>query len=183
MELGGGVLDKVIPEPVERDKAKAELLKQQQAGELKELEACMDAIVAEAKRKSKLTSVAQPMFLYVMYVIILSPLIIASFYVFYPDETKLAIEGMKLWLNSIPTDMWTLFGFYYLIYIKNRSAAQPMFLCIMYVIILAPLIIAPFYVFYPDETDLAKEGMRLWLNSIPTDMWTLIRFLLSKLHN
>ena len=121
IELVDGVLDKVIPEPVERDKAKAELLKQQQAGELKELEACMDAIVAEAKSKSKLTSVAQAMFLYVMYVIILASLIIAPFHVFYPDETKLMIEGMGLWLKSIPTDMWTLFGFYYLGYPTNRS--------------------------------------------------------------
>ena len=111
MELGGEVLDKVIPDPVKRDKAKAELLKQQQAGKLKELDACMDAIVAEAKSKSKLTSVAQPMFLYVMYVMILTSLIIASFYVFYPDETKLMREGMELWLNSIPTDMWTLIRF------------------------------------------------------------------------
>ena len=122
MELGGEVLDKVIPEPVKRDKAKAELLKQQQAGELKELEERMDAIVAEAKRKSKLTSAAQPMFLYVMYVIILAPLIIAPLYVFYLDETKLAIEGMRLWLNAIPTDMWTFFGFYYLSYVTNLLA-------------------------------------------------------------
>ena len=121
MELGGKLLDKVISDPVERDKAKAELLKQQQAGEFQELEACMDAIVAEAKSKSKLTSVAQPMFLYVMYVMILSSLIIAPLYAFYPDETDLAKEGMRLWLNSIPTDMWTLFGFYYLIYTTNRS--------------------------------------------------------------
>ena len=122
IELVGGVLDKVIPDSVKCDKAKAELLKQQQAGEFKELDACMDAIVAEAKSKSKLTSVAQAMFLYVMYVIILAPLIIAPFHVFYPDETDLAKEGMGLWLNSIPTDMWTFFGFYYLIYTTNLLA-------------------------------------------------------------
>ena len=122
IEIGGKLIDKFFPDKAEADKAKAELVRAQQAGEFKELEARTSIITAEAQSKHKLTSMARPMFLYVMYIMILASLPAAGFYIWYPDETKLAIAGMRLWLDSIPQDMWILFGVGFMGYTANRSA-------------------------------------------------------------
>lgn len=42
-----GIIDKIIPDPEQREKAKLELLKQQQKGELKELDAQMKVLISE----------------------------------------------------------------------------------------------------------------------------------------
>lgn len=49
VKVGANLLDKLIPDPVERAKAKANLLEMKQKGELTELEMQRDVIVAEAK--------------------------------------------------------------------------------------------------------------------------------------
>ena len=121
IEIGGKLLDKVIPDPAERDKAKAKLIELQQAGKFKEIDARMSAIVTEAKSDNWLTSAARPMFMWVMYVMILASLPAAYFYIEYPEETKQAITGMRLWLDALPSDMWLLFGAGYLGYTTNRS--------------------------------------------------------------
>ena len=60
------LLDKIIPDPAARDKAKLELLKLQGDQEMATITAQMQAIVAEAQSTDPWTSRARPAFLYVM---------------------------------------------------------------------------------------------------------------------
>ena len=116
------VLDKVIPDPVARDKAKAELLKQEQAGQFKELETRTNIIVAEAQSDNFFTSAARPMFLWVMYLLIIGgAFIMGPLFAFYPEAAKNVVLGMKNWLEAIPTEMWVMFTTGYLGYTTNRS--------------------------------------------------------------
>ena len=65
------LLDKIIPDPQARDRAKLELLKLQGDQEMQTIAVQMQAIVAEAQSADPWTSRARPSFLYVMYTLIL----------------------------------------------------------------------------------------------------------------
>ena len=65
------LLDKIIPDPLARDKAKLELLKLQGDQEMATIAVQMQAIVAEAQSNDPWTSRARPSFLYMMYTLIL----------------------------------------------------------------------------------------------------------------
>ena len=65
------LLDKIIPDPQARDRAKLELLKLQGDQEMQTITAQMQAIVAEAQSADPWTSRARPRFLYMMYALIL----------------------------------------------------------------------------------------------------------------
>lgn len=47
IDTGLKIIDKVIPNPEQREKAKLELLRQQQNGDLREIEAQLQSVVAE----------------------------------------------------------------------------------------------------------------------------------------
>lgn len=59
------ILDKIFPDPKQRSQAKLKLLEAEQSGKLKEIEASLGAILAEAKSNDPWTSRARPSFLYV----------------------------------------------------------------------------------------------------------------------
>jgi hypothetical protein len=122
LDIGGKVLDKIFPDPAERDQAKMQLLKLEQEGEFKDLEIRMSAIIAEAKSADPWTSRARPSFLYVMYALILFAIPMGILSVFRPDMALQIAEGMKSWLASIPTELWTVFGIGYTGYTVARSA-------------------------------------------------------------
>ena len=61
LSIGEKIIDKVIPDPVERAKAKAALLEQQQKGELQHIEASMSVIISEAKGGSWLQRSWRPL--------------------------------------------------------------------------------------------------------------------------
>ena len=65
------IIDKVIPDKDARARAKLELLALEGTQELKQIEARLSAIVAEAQSSDPWTSRARPSFLYVMYALIL----------------------------------------------------------------------------------------------------------------
>ena len=65
------IIDKVIPDKDARARAKLELLALEGTQELKQIEARLSAIVAEAQSTDPWTSRARPSFLYVMYALIL----------------------------------------------------------------------------------------------------------------
>src|SRR5688500_20378397 len=65
------LLDKIIPDPQARDKAKLELIKLQNDQEMATIGVQMQAIVAEAQSADPWTSRARPSFVYVMYTLIL----------------------------------------------------------------------------------------------------------------
>ena len=65
------LLDKIIPDPEARDRAKLELIKLQGDQELNAIGVQMQAIIAEAQSSDPWTSRARPSFLYVIYALIL----------------------------------------------------------------------------------------------------------------
>jgi hypothetical protein len=121
LDIGGKLIDKFIPDPVEKMKAKAELVKMQQNGELKELETRMSAILAEANSKDPWTSRARPSFMYVIYVCILAGIPMGVLHAFYPAIAVGVAEGFKAWLQAIPDTLYTLFGVGYVGYSAART--------------------------------------------------------------
>ena len=119
--LGGKLVDKLFPDPAERAKAQAELMRLAQEGELKELEVRMSAIVAEAQSNDPWTSRARPSFLYVVYVMILAGIPIGVLSVFRPDAATAIAAGMQAWLGAIPEALWVTFGIGYSGYSVARS--------------------------------------------------------------
>ena len=117
----GSVLDKVIPDPKAKEKAKLELAKQLQEGKLKETEQQLSAIVMEAKSTDPWTSRARPAFLYVVYILILMSIPMAIIHAFNPDIAMRLIDGFNGWLSAIPEEIITLFGVGYLGYTGARS--------------------------------------------------------------
>src|SRR5215207_8016160 len=92
------LLDKIIPDPQARDRAKLELLKLQGDQEMATIGAQMQAIVAEAQSTDPWTSRARPSFLYVMYALVLTA-----------------------YLRGIPEELYALFGTGYLGYTAART--------------------------------------------------------------
>jgi len=117
----GKVIDKVFPDPVQAAIAKAELVKLQQDGELKELEIRMSAIIAEAQSKDPWTSRARPSFLYVMYALILAAIPMGVLHAYNPELAVSIAAGLKAWLEALPEELWWLFGAGYLGYTGARS--------------------------------------------------------------
>lgn len=117
----GKLLDKIIPDPVERERAKLELLKAQQAGDFRELDAAMEAITMEAASQHRLVALARPAFLYVIYIVILAGLPMGALYAFAPATAGAVSAGFAQWIHAIPDELWALFGAGYLGYAGARS--------------------------------------------------------------
>jgi len=120
-DFGSKVLDKLFPDPAEKAAARAKLLELQQAGELKELEVRMSAIIAEAKSADPWTSRARPTFMYVIYIMILAGIPMGVLAAFSPEMATAIAAGMKAWLASIPDGLWATFGIGYTGYSVARS--------------------------------------------------------------
>jgi hypothetical protein len=121
LDFGGKIIDKIFPDPAQRDAAKLELLKAQQAGELQEMQIQMSAILAEAQSADPWTSRARPSFLYVVYILILASIPMGILYAFSPETASAITTGMKEWLAAIPKDLIELFQWVMLGYIGGRS--------------------------------------------------------------
>ena len=115
------LLDRVIPDPRARDRAKLELLKLQGDQEMQTIAAQMQAIVAEAQSTDPWTSRARPSFLYVMYALILWALPMGLIAVASPQMAKAIAEGMTAYLRGIPEELYALFGTGYLGYTAART--------------------------------------------------------------
>lgn len=116
-----GVLDKIIPDAAEREKAKLEMRRLQQTGELKIMETQMSAIIAEANSSDPWTSRARPSFMYVMYALILSAIPMGMLHAYNPDLAFDVATGFSNWLDAIPGDFVALFGVGYLGYAGGRT--------------------------------------------------------------
>ena len=121
LPLVGNVLDKVIPDPVEREKAKTEMARMQMDGNLQELEHQLSAIVMEARSTDPWTSRARPSFLYVVYAYLLAAIPMGFLFAFQPESAAAVTDGVGQWLAAIPGEMWSLFGIGYLGYTGARS--------------------------------------------------------------
>ena len=115
------LLDKIIPDPQARDKAKLELLKLQGDQERQTIGAQMQAIIAEAQSADPWTSRARPSFLYMMYALILWAIPMGLIAAVQPGMAKGIADGMTAYLRGIPEELYALFGTGYLGYTAART--------------------------------------------------------------
>lgn len=115
------LLDKIIPDPQARDKAKLELLKLQGDQEMQAIGAQMQAIIAEAQSADPWTSRARPSFLYMMYALILWAIPMGLIAAVQPGMAKGIADGMTAYLRGIPEELYALFGTGYLGYTAART--------------------------------------------------------------
>lgn len=115
------LIDKIIPDPEARDRAKLELLKLQGSQDMDTLKNQMAAIVAEAQSADPWTSRARPSFLYVMYAMILWALPMGLIAAVNPAMAQGIAAGMNAYLSGIPESLWALFGTGYLGYTVARQ--------------------------------------------------------------
>lgn len=120
-QIGSKIIDKIWPDETSKNEAKAKLLELQQQGELQELGARYNAIVAEAKSSDAWVSRARPSFLYVIYILILSALPMGILYAVNPAFANNLTLGVKNWLEAIPGELYALFATGYLGYTGARS--------------------------------------------------------------
>ncbi len=115
------LLDRIIPDPQARDRAKLELLKLQGDQEASAIATQMQAIVAEAQSPDPWTSRARPSFLYVMYALILWSIPMGLIAAAKPDVASAIGSGMTSYLRGFPDELYTLFGTGYLGYTAART--------------------------------------------------------------
>ena len=118
------LLDKIIPDPQARDRAKLELLKLQGDQEMATITAQMQAIVAEANSSDPWTSRARPSFLYMMYTLILWSIPMGLIAAADPRMATGIANGMTAYLRGIPEELYALFGTGYLGYTAARTWAK-----------------------------------------------------------
>jgi hypothetical protein len=115
------LLDKIIPDPEARDRAKLELIKAQGTQEMQAIERQMAAIIAEANSPDPWTSRARPSFLYVMYVLLLWSIPMGLIAAANPAMALGIARGMNAYLAGIPEELYALFGTGYLGYTAARA--------------------------------------------------------------
>ncbi|MEE9433555.1 MAG: holin family protein [Sphingorhabdus sp.] len=115
------IIDKIIPDPKARDKAKLELLALEGKQEMETLKTQIAAILAEAQSTDPWTSRARPSFLYVIYLIILWSIPMGIIAAFQPQVAASIANGMNSYLSGIPEALWGLFGTGYLGYTAARQ--------------------------------------------------------------
>jgi hypothetical protein len=121
-EVGKSLIDKLIPDPAAQAKAKVDLIMLQQAGELKELEIRMGAIMAEAGSSDPWTSRARPAFMYVFYFIILSLTVVAPIIgVVNPQAMEVFFVNVGAGFKALPEELWWTFTAGYLGYAGART--------------------------------------------------------------
>ncbi len=115
------IIDKVIPDPAERDKAKLQLLEMHGTQAMQQVQTQLSAIIAEANSKDPWTSRARPSFLYVMYVMILCAIPMGVLAAFRPETARDIAGGMNAYLGGLPQPLYALFGTGYLGYTAARQ--------------------------------------------------------------
>ncbi len=115
------LIDKIIPDPEARDRAKLELLKLEGSQEMEAVRTQLTAIVAEAQSADPWTSRARPSFLYVMYALLLWSIPMGLISAARPEMAEAIAHGMTGYLTAIPESLYALFGTGYLGYTAARS--------------------------------------------------------------
>ncbi len=115
------IIDKVIPDKEARERAKLELLALEGTQELRQIEARLAAIVAEANSRDPWTSRARPSFLYVMYVLVLFALPMGLIAALDAQTASNISAGITAYLRALPEELYALFGTGYLGYTAARQ--------------------------------------------------------------
>ena len=121
LPFAGKLLNKIFPDPQKKAEAEKLLVEAHSRGEIDELNAELQIMLAEAKSQDKWTSRARPSFLYVMYLMILTSIPMGILFAINPMVAKMVVAGMGTWLHAIPSTLWSLFGAGYLGYVGSRS--------------------------------------------------------------
>ena len=116
-----GLIDKIIPDPGARDRAKLELIKLEGTQELERVRTQLSAIVAEAQSNDPWTSRARPSFLYVMYALLLWAIPMGLIGAVQPEMAKGIAAAMNAYLAGLPEPLYALFGTGYLGYTAARQ--------------------------------------------------------------
>ena len=109
------LLDKLIPDPKAKAEAQIKLVELSQAGQLKELEAAMTVITAEAKSDHWIVAAWRPI------TMLTFVFIIANNFILYPYLSLFFEAAPKL---DIPADMWDLLKIGLGGYIVGRSVEK-----------------------------------------------------------
>lgn len=117
----GKLIDKIIPDPRARDRAKLELIKLEGDQEAAQIAEQMQAIIAEANSQDPWTSRARPSFLYVMYALMLWSIPMGLIAAADPAKATAIANGMTAYLRGLPSELYTLFGTGYLGYTAART--------------------------------------------------------------
>ena len=115
------LVDDLFTSDQEREEAKRKLLSDRGRQRLAEHAQKMSAILAEAQSPDPWTSRARPAFFYVMYIYILSALPVGLAFAFAPTEARAITEGIGLFLDALPGELYALFGTGFLGYGAFRS--------------------------------------------------------------
>lgn len=115
------LIDKIIPDPQARDRAKLELLKLEGDLEAAGIARQIEAIVVEAQSPDPWTSRARPSFLYVMYALMLWAIPMGLISAGDPNMAAAISAGMTGYLRGLPDELYTLFGTGYLGYTAARA--------------------------------------------------------------
>lgn len=115
LSIGNNLISRIFPDPEEQAKAKLKLMELEQQGELKELEAQMNVVVAEAKSESSLTRMWRPITMLVLVTIV------ANNYILYPYISLFWSEAPML---DIPENLWDLIQIGLGGYIVSRGAEK-----------------------------------------------------------
>jgi hypothetical protein len=120
-DFGSKIIDKVFPDPAQREAAKLELFKAQQAGGLDEMKVQLSAIISDSQSADPWTSRARPSFLYVVYVLLLWALPMGVLSMFAPDRAAAFTAGFHGWMAALPDSIIQLFGTVMTGYVIGRS--------------------------------------------------------------
>lgn len=115
IEIGLGIIDKILPDAAANREAKIRLLELSQMGELKHLDAAMNIIVAEATSKHRLTAMWRPITMLTFVAII------ANNYLLYPYLTLFWNSAPLL---ELPPDLWGLLKIGLGGYVVGRSVEK-----------------------------------------------------------
>ena len=115
------LIDKIIPDPEARERAKIELIRLEGSQEMEAITARLSAIAAEANSHDPWTSRARPSSLYVMYTMILFAVPMGVLAAFSPGMAQDIGAGMNAYLAGLPEPLYALFGTGYLGYTAARQ--------------------------------------------------------------
>lgn len=115
------LIDKIIPDPEARERAKIELIRLEGSQDMEQIKARLSAIIVEAGSADPWTSRARPSFLYVMYAMILFAMPMGILAAFSPTMARDIGGGMNAYLSGLPEPLYALFGTGYLGYTAARQ--------------------------------------------------------------
>ena len=114
--IGSKLIERIFPNPAERDKARLELVAMQQTGELQELATRMSAIVAEAQSQHWLAANWRPITMLVFVFIVFNNLVVVPY--------AAAFGWAAAPVLDMPENLWTLIQLGLGGYVVGRSVEK-----------------------------------------------------------